>query len=61
MLLATLFGAVQRYLRYRAQLFSIENLDDRMLQDIGLYRGELATVAWRQVNRATARSMFRSR
>ncbi len=28
MLLATLFGAVQRYLRYRAQLFSIESLDD---------------------------------
>ena len=54
MLFATLFGAVQRYLRYRAQLLSIENLDDRMLYDIGLHRGELTAAAWAQVERMTA-------
>jgi uncharacterized protein YjiS (DUF1127 family) len=54
MLLATLFGAVQRYLRYRAQLLSVESLDDHMLHDIGLSRGELSAAAWAQVERATA-------
>ena len=53
MLFATLFGTVQRYLRYRAQLVSIENLDDRMLYDIGLHRGELSAAAWAQVERTT--------
>jgi uncharacterized protein YjiS (DUF1127 family) len=53
MSLATLFGSVQRYLRYRAQLFSIESLDDHMLHDIGLNRGELSVAAWAQVERAT--------
>jgi len=54
MLLATMFGAVHRYLRYRTQLFSIESLDDNMLYDIGLNRGELSSAAWAQVERATA-------
>ena len=54
MLLAAMFGAVQRYLRYRAQLFSVQSLDDRMLHDIGLNRGELSAAAWAQVERATA-------
>jgi uncharacterized protein YjiS (DUF1127 family) len=49
-----MFGAVQRYLRYRTQLFSIESLDDHMLYDIGLNRGELSSAAWAQVERATA-------
>jgi uncharacterized protein YjiS (DUF1127 family) len=61
MLLATLFGAVQRYLRYRAQLFSIESLDDHMLYDIGLNRGELSAAAWAHVERATAYSPLRPR
>jgi uncharacterized protein YjiS (DUF1127 family) len=54
MLLAALHGAVQRYLRYRAQLLSVESLDDRMLHDIGLNRWELSAAAWAQVERATA-------
>jgi uncharacterized protein YjiS (DUF1127 family) len=53
-LIAALFGAIQRYLRYRSLLLSIENLDDRILSDIGLNRGELSAVAWNQVERATA-------
>ena len=49
MLLATLFGAVHRYLRYRVQLLSMETLDDRLLNDIGLCRAELSTAAWHQI------------
>jgi uncharacterized protein YjiS (DUF1127 family) len=56
MLLATLFGSVQRYVRYRAQLSSVESLDDHMLYDIGLNRGELSAAAWAQIERATAHS-----
>ena len=51
MLLAALFGSVQRYLRYRALLSGIETLDDRLLYDIGLNRGELSAAAWAQVER----------
>ena len=54
MSIATLFGAIQRYLRYRSILLSIEELDDHILSDIGLSRGELSAVAWDQVERATA-------
>ena len=46
MLIAFLFDTVGRYLRYRSQLASIVELDDRTLSDIGLYRGELREVAW---------------
>ncbi|MGA7804741.1 DUF1127 domain-containing protein [Bradyrhizobium sp.] len=53
MLLATLFGTVQRYLRYRAQLLSIEALDDHMLNDIGLRRSDLSEAAWHQVEHVT--------
>jgi uncharacterized protein YjiS (DUF1127 family) len=60
MLLATLFGAVQRYLRYRTQLLSIARLDDRLLYDIGLNRGELSAVAWAQVERASTPSLILS-
>ena len=60
MLLATLFGAVQRYLRYRTQLLSIARLDDRMLYVIGLNRGELSAAAWAQVERATTPSPIHS-
>ena len=48
MLLAALFGSVQRYLRYRSLLSGIEGLDDRLLYDIGLNRGELSAAAWAQ-------------
>jgi uncharacterized protein YjiS (DUF1127 family) len=60
MLLATLFRAVQRYLRYRTQLLGIARLDDRMLYDIGLNRGELSAAAWAQIERATAPSPIHS-
>jgi uncharacterized protein YjiS (DUF1127 family) len=64
MLLTALFGVVQRYLRYRTQLFSIESLDDRMLHDIGLNRWELSAAVWAQVGpheRACAASFLTSR
>jgi uncharacterized protein YjiS (DUF1127 family) len=46
MLIAFLFDTVGRYLRYRSQLASIVELDDRTLSDIGLNRSELRVVAW---------------
>src|SRR5258708_13839371 len=61
MLLAALFGSVQRYLRYRALLSSIETLDDRMLYDIGLNRSELSAAAWAPIEPATAYSPLPSR
>jgi uncharacterized protein YjiS (DUF1127 family) len=61
MLPATLLGAVQRYLRYRAQLFSIKGLDDHILHDIGVNRGELSAAAWAQVEHAAAHSLRRVR
>ena len=54
MLIAGLFGAIQRYLRYRSLLLSIENLDEHILNDIGLSRGELSAAAWDKVERAIA-------
>jgi uncharacterized protein YjiS (DUF1127 family) len=38
MLTALLFDAIGRYFRYRCQLASIIELDDRTLSDIGLDR-----------------------
>jgi uncharacterized protein YjiS (DUF1127 family) len=52
MLLAFLFETIGRYFRYRSQLASINELDDRTLSDIGLNRGELRTTAWHLVDRA---------
>jgi len=46
MLIAFLFDTVGRYLRYRSQLASIAELDDHMLNDIGLNRSDLKAVAW---------------
>jgi uncharacterized protein YjiS (DUF1127 family) len=46
MLVAFLFDTVGRYLRYRFQLASIGELDDRTLRDIGLTRSELRAAAW---------------
>jgi uncharacterized protein YjiS (DUF1127 family) len=46
MLLVVLFDTIGRYLRYRSQLASIDDLDDRTLRDIGLTRSELKAVAW---------------
>ncbi|MDP2330241.1 MAG: DUF1127 domain-containing protein [Reyranella sp.] len=46
MFIASLVGTLMRYLRYRAQLTSISKLDDHILRDIGLNRGELRSAAW---------------
>ena len=46
MLTAFLFDTIGRYLRYRSQLASVYELDDRMLLDIGLNRGELRATSW---------------
>lgn len=45
MLIAFLFDAAGRYFRYRSQLASIIELDDRTLSDIGLNRSELRAAA----------------
>jgi uncharacterized protein YjiS (DUF1127 family) len=45
MLIASLIAATRRYARYRSQLESISQLDERTLRDIGISRGELATAA----------------
>ena len=46
MFVASLFGAIMRYVRYQSQLSSVSKLDDRILRDIGLNRGELRSAAW---------------
>jgi len=46
MLTAFLFDTIGRYLRYRSQLASVYELDDRTLRDIGINRGELKATAW---------------
>jgi uncharacterized protein YjiS (DUF1127 family) len=51
MLLASLIALFRRYARYRSQLSSIDELDERTLRDIGLSRGELLTAAWRYTAR----------
>lgn len=47
MLLASIIDLFRRYVRYRSQLSNIAELDERILRDIGLSRGELASAAWR--------------
>jgi uncharacterized protein YjiS (DUF1127 family) len=54
-LVTVLFNAIGRYLRYRFELASINDLDDRTLRDIGLSRSELKTVAWRLAAREASR------
>ena len=41
-MLISLIAAIRRYARNRSELASISRLDDRMLRDIGVSRGELA-------------------
>jgi uncharacterized protein YjiS (DUF1127 family) len=50
MLISFLFETIGRYFRYRSQLASINELDDRILSDIGLNRGELRITAWHLVH-----------
>jgi len=42
-MLISLIALIRRYARYRSDLASISQLDERMLRDIGVSRGELAT------------------
>ena len=49
MFIASLVGTIAQYLRYRSQLASISNLDDRILRDIGLDRGALRSAAWEMI------------
>jgi uncharacterized protein YjiS (DUF1127 family) len=46
MLIASSIALIRRYVRYRSQLASIGQLDERTLRDIGISRRELATAAW---------------
>ena len=46
MLIGILFDTVRRYLRYRDNVSCIAQLDERILRDIGLSRGELFVRAW---------------
>jgi uncharacterized protein YjiS (DUF1127 family) len=46
MFIASFVGTIIRYARYRAQLVSFNELDDRTLRDIGLSRRELRSAAW---------------
>ncbi len=51
MLIPSLIALIRRYARYRSQLTSISQLDERTLRDIGITSGELVTVAWRSSRR----------
>jgi uncharacterized protein YjiS (DUF1127 family) len=46
-MLISLVALIRRYARYRSDLATISQLDERTLRDIGINRGELATSAWR--------------
>lgn len=46
MIIASLIGAIAQYFRFRSQLTSISQLDDRTLRDIGLNRANLRSAAW---------------
>jgi len=46
MLIGILFDTVRRYLRYRENVLCIAQLDERILRDIGVNRGDLFADAW---------------
>jgi uncharacterized protein YjiS (DUF1127 family) len=46
MLIGILFDTVRRYLRYRENVSCIAELDEHILRDIGVDRGELIAEAW---------------
>ena len=52
MLIGILFDTVRRYLRYRENVVCITQLDEHILRDIGLSRGELSAEAWARAVRA---------
>jgi uncharacterized protein YjiS (DUF1127 family) len=55
MFITFLFDSIGRYLRYRSQLASIYDLDDRTLQDIGINRRDLKATAWDLIEHGTSR------
>lgn len=57
MLIAFLYDTLGRYLRYRTQLATIGELDDRILRDIGISRGDLKAVAWDSASHWAAHSI----
>jgi uncharacterized protein YjiS (DUF1127 family) len=46
MLIGILFDTIRRYLRYRENVSCIAELDERILRDVGLNRGDLFALAW---------------
>jgi uncharacterized protein YjiS (DUF1127 family) len=46
MLIGVLFDTIRRYLRYRENVSCIARLDEHILRDIGVNRGELFAQAW---------------
>jgi uncharacterized protein YjiS (DUF1127 family) len=46
MLIGILFDTIRRYLRYRENVSCIAELDERILRDVGLNRGDLVAQAW---------------
>jgi uncharacterized protein YjiS (DUF1127 family) len=46
MLIGILFDTIRRYLRYRETVSCMAELDEHILRDIGLSRGELFVRAW---------------
>jgi uncharacterized protein YjiS (DUF1127 family) len=47
MFLATLIERVRAYFRYRETVRELSKLTDRELDDLGISRGDIATVAYR--------------
>ena len=45
-ILSDMFEFARRYLRYQAEALRIARLDERLLADIGVSRGQLCAEAW---------------
>ena len=46
MYLTHLVAFVRRYMRYRATINELSQVDERTLRDIGLTRGQIIDAAW---------------
>jgi uncharacterized protein YjiS (DUF1127 family) len=53
MFVAAIYHALKRYVHYRVQLVCIDQLDERILHDIGISRDELHSQAWHRADVAT--------
>ncbi len=47
MFLSTILTGINRWFRYRATLRELSGLTDRELDDLGINRDDIASVAWR--------------